>query len=324
MNISDIRGFNYQPSYAYTGADIWRRFDSSAFERELGWGKKHFPGINGVRIWLAWEVFALGSDEEKEAFVKNVDTAFSIAVNLELLVMPVLFNRWHAGLPDWGGIYLDHFLPDSGWAGGSFDHQWRDYIKTLMHHFSEDNRIFSWDLCNEPFSYNFNDNTPGLTSEIEQYEYRWLKAVYELCKTEGACAPIGVGFWKWEHLKAYPELNDILNFHNYWLGDDSDVDNWLRKLDACVELREKTGKPLISTECCWGHVDDQERVRILEKHLSALNERNIGWLMYGLQHSLIADLHRPEYGPVSSPGTLHCVEIDGSLRPGHEAINKYV
>lgn len=43
MEIQEIRGFNYQPSYAHTGADIWRRFDAAVFDRELGWGKKHFP-----------------------------------------------------------------------------------------------------------------------------------------------------------------------------------------------------------------------------------------------------------------------------------------
>ncbi len=323
MNISAIRGFNYQPSYAHTGADIWRRFDAAVFEQELGWGKQHFPAMNGVRIWLAWEVFALGSDQEKAAFIKNVDAAFAIAASLDLQVMPVLFNRWHAGSPDWGGIYLDHLLPNAGWASLGFDSQWRDYIKTLMQHFSNDSRVFSWDLCNEPFSYNFEDKTSSLIKEIEHYEYQWLKEVYALCKTEGAVAPLGVGFWESDHLVQYSDLCDILNFHSYWLGDEKSFDRWLKKLDRCTAIREQTGQALIITECCWGHIDDQGREHILEKSLNALNERNIAWLIYGLHHSLVADLHRPEYGAVTKPGMLHCVEADGSLRPGHDVIKKF-
>ena len=42
IDIQKIRGFNYAPGYAYTGADIWRSFDRATFERELGWGSKHF------------------------------------------------------------------------------------------------------------------------------------------------------------------------------------------------------------------------------------------------------------------------------------------
>ena len=100
LKIEQVRGFNYQPSYAYTGADIWRRFDAAAIDRELGWGTRHFPGMNAVRLWLAWEVFGLGSDAEREAFLAHVDTAFGIAARHGLAVMPVLFNRWHAGSPD--------------------------------------------------------------------------------------------------------------------------------------------------------------------------------------------------------------------------------
>jgi len=54
--IEQTRGFNYSPGYAFTGADTWRRFDAATVERELGWGKQQYPKMNGLRIWLAWDL----------------------------------------------------------------------------------------------------------------------------------------------------------------------------------------------------------------------------------------------------------------------------
>ena len=323
VDVQSIRGFNYQPGYAYTGADIWRRFDAEALERELVRGKKHFPKMNGLRLWLAWEVYGLGSGAQREAFLDDLDTALGIAERNGLVVMPVLFNRWHAGAPDWGGVYLDHFLPNAGWARWGFE-SWKEYVAALMNRFGDDPRVFGWDLCNEPFSYTGREDEPNPQFDLPRHEAAWLEAVYDECKEQGAEAPLSVGFaFGAQQLREYEHLSDILNFHYYWRGDPESKDDFLRELDACVDIRERTGKPLISSEACWGSLDNAERLRIIEVHLGALNERDIGWLVYALQHSYVADLHWPEYGKVTDPGTLHCVEPDGSLREGHDVINRF-
>ncbi len=322
MDIQDIRGFNYQPGYAYAGADIWRRFDPDAFRRELGWGKRHFPRMNGVRIWLAWEVFGQGSDQQREQFLDNVETVLAIADGYGLAVMPVLFNRWHAGAPDWGGVYLDHLLPGAGWAGFGFRNRCKEYVTAVMERFGQDERVFAWDLCNEPFSYG---REPDPRWELAGHEEAWLEALYADCKEHAPQAPVSVGLFNGAaHLKRYEHLSDILNFHYYWQGNAETKESFLRELDECVALRERTGKPLISTEACWGSLDDTRRVEIIEFHLGELNRRRIGWLVYALQHSCIADLHWPRYGRVTNPGTLHCVEPDGALREGHGVINRFL
>jgi hypothetical protein len=240
-----------------------------------------------------------------------------------LVVMPVLFNRWHAGTPDWGGVYLDHFLPRAGWAGEGFEGRWKDYVAALLSRFGRDPRVFAWDLCNEPFSYTFGA-TPNPQFTLAYHEVAWLAAVYAHCKDNGAAAPISVGVCRGaEELDRYEYLNDILNFHYYWRGEAGTLDEFRRQLDGCVEIRERTGKPLISTEACWGSVDNAKRVEIIERHLGELNQREIGWLVYALHHSYVADLHWPEFGQVTGPGTLHCIEPDGSLRPGHDVINRF-
>jgi hypothetical protein len=323
-DIQKIKGFNYAPGYAYTGADIWRCFDTDTFRRELGWGKKHFPRMSGIRLWLAWEVFGLGSDAEKELFLDNVDRALAIAENLDLVVMLVLFNRWHSGSPDWGGVYLDHLLPKAGWAGQGFKERCREYVREMMKRFGSDERVFTWDLCNEPFTYSHVDK-PDPSWNLEKYETEWLYDVYADAKSEGPKAPLSVGFWRGiDHLREHEEVSDILNFHHYWPGGDADADEWRARLDQCVDLREKTGKPLFCSELGWGSLDDAKRVEILKFNLKELNLRNIGWFIHALAHSRIADLHRPEAGPVRGPGAMHCIEPDGSIRPGHKVINDYL
>jgi hypothetical protein len=41
-----------------------------------------------------------------------------------------------------------------------------------------------------------------------------------------------------------------------------------------------------------------------------------------LHQSLIADAHRPKFGPVGYPSYLGFIEADGALRPGHEVFNE--
>ena len=62
---------------------------------------------------------------------------------------------------------------------------------------------------------------------------------------------------------------------------------------------------------------------MIQYTLAQLKKRGIGWLAYVLHHSLIADAHRLEFGPVGGPGNLAFIEADGSLRPGHEIFNAY-
>ena len=94
-------------------------------------------------------------------------------------------------------------------------------------------------------------------------------------------------------------------------------------LDDYVAFAASVNKPLLATETCWGSTDDAKRVEIVRCTLTQLKQRNIGWLVYLLHHSLIADAHRAEFGPLSAPGNLAFIEADGSLRPGHEVFNEF-
>jgi hypothetical protein len=316
MDYQKIRGFNYQPSYGTTGLELWLNFDEKIIELELGRGKKHFPWMNAIRLWLSWDAFR----RNEKQFAINFETALVIADRHGLKVMPVLFNRWHTKSLDYGGIYIDHFLPGSRIQGaGVFD----AYIEKIVGGHANDARIFSWDLCNEPFFYADEKwETPELLKSVAEAELKWLEKLYFDCKKLKAIAPITVGVTT-SVFEQVVQISDILSFHPYYNPKWSSLNDFEKMLDAYVERAAKHRKPLIATETCWGSYDDQERAGIICFTLAALNERGIGWLAYLLQTSGIADAHGLDEGPVSEAGNLAFILPNGELRPGHHVIHEF-
>ena len=104
MDISQVKGFNYQPSYGSSGIELWLKFDAQIIDREIGLGKQYFPAMNAIRLWLSWDAYK----RNPQRFGENFSTALGIAEKYSLRVMPVLFNRWHDSALDSGGIYIDH------------------------------------------------------------------------------------------------------------------------------------------------------------------------------------------------------------------------
>ena len=72
----------------------------------------------------------------------------------------------------------------------------------------------------------------------------------------------------------------------------------------------------------WDAVDDDKRVDVVRYTWGQMRQRDIGFIVHAPQHSLVADLHNPGYGPVGFPQVLHFVNLDGSFRKEHEAFNE--
>ena len=314
---SQVRGFNYQPSYGSSGFELWQKFDAQVIETELGRGKRYFPNINALRWWQSWDSFV----RDPKRYADNFETTLRIADKFGLAVMPVLFNRWHNTTLDYGGIYVDHFLPRISWvyAPNLFD----AYMETIVGGHKDDPRIMAWDLCNEPYSYSMpREKMPG---GIFEAETAWLKGLFDQCKRLGAKAPITVGIHPGVPLELVNPISDVLSIHPYWIHSAKNPEKaaYEKKLDDDAAFAKRVKKPLVATECCWGSLDDAVRAESIRYTLEQLKKRNIGWLVYLLHHSLIADAHGPGYGPVGSPENLSFIQPDGSLRPGHEVFNDF-
>jgi hypothetical protein len=320
---SKIVGFNYQPSYGSNGFELWQKFDARTIAVELARGKKYFPRINALRWWQSWSSF----NRDPKRYARDFATTLDLAAAIGCKVMPVMFNRWHDPVLDYGGIYMDHFFPSDryGWVRkpGMFD----AFFETIVGGHAKDERILAWDLCNEPFAY---IQRPAEIPEIVQAEFEWLRAMHDLCKRLGAMAPVTVGIHP-DHGRAGIEqiapICDVLCVHPYWIPKKDQPDggkaDYERRVDDYVAFALQVGKPLVCSETCWGELDDAKRVEIVRYTLTQLKQRNIGTLVYLLHHSLIADAHRPEFGHVGVPGNLAFIEADGSLRPGHEVFNEF-
>ena len=106
---AEVRGFNYHPSYSTGAMEDWLLFDEEVWRRELTVGKKFFPGMNTIRIWLSWNAFCRG----EKKFIDSIRRVMDICRELDLYVIPCLFNRWHDPMVLCDSIFIDHFLPDS-------------------------------------------------------------------------------------------------------------------------------------------------------------------------------------------------------------------
>ena len=79
---SEVKGFNYHPSYSYGSLEDWLLFDESVWRRELTIGKQYLPKMNTIRIWLSWNAFCRG----EKRFIENIQKVIDICKELDLYI----------------------------------------------------------------------------------------------------------------------------------------------------------------------------------------------------------------------------------------------
>ena len=200
---SHINGFNYQPSWGHDGQSVWgEKFDPKKYREELAAGKKHFPKFNAVRIWLSWSAYRANP----ERFLRNFQQAVDICGELDLLVLPVVFNRW-TGRPLWDRVQNTEILAD-------FEPTFGPYLEALVAPHKGDLRILAWDLCNEPYLPGAGDEAAPVSLDVET---AWLTRIRQSVKQHDPAAWICVGTCPAiDHLKRSSHLQDILTPHLYY------------------------------------------------------------------------------------------------------------
>jgi hypothetical protein len=340
MKSSDVFGFNYDGSWGTSGLDVWQHHDHGTMAIEVARGKKAFPQWNTARWWLSHEAY----QRNPERFLANFEAGIALFAEHDILVMPILFNRWRDPVCDFGGVPLDHIVPGlsmwslpadlfadvepSGRSAAPIEVLFASYVDDVVSAHADDQRIYAWDLCNEPLMgpYIHDPESP-----IRAAELQWLEWVYKRTKAAGASQPLTVGNYPdLEALRLTEPISDVLSFHPYWMWNGGDrpqstvtKEGFERYLDDSLALANAAGKGLIANETVWGANDDVKHVEVMRYTLGELRRRGIGFTVHALHHSLIADLHRAEYGPVGWPETLHFIEADGCTRAGHEAFNEF-
>ncbi len=308
-----IRGFNYQPSYASHGIEIWaEHFDFEAIRTELGRGKEHFPGTNTIRLWLSHDAWL----RKPEAVAERLHQVIELGDTYDLKFIPTLFNAWHSW-PAFGGV-TDEMV--GHWGGEErFDIAFRPYIEAVVKPHVKDPRVLLWDLCNEPkVNPHQTQNNPVWVAWLGRARAA-IEALGDRGRiTIGGCGPAS-------SMALLEPLSDVITVHPYFAWNmfcKTEAEFHVRA-DELAALANATGKPMFASETGWGALDDRKRAETLEVELAALADRGFGFTIHLLHHTLVADGHRPEYGPISLAGYMACIEPDGSLRKDHQVINAF-
>lgn len=340
MKTSEVFGFNYDGSWGSSGLDVWTHHDHGLMSVEIARGKDYFPEWNTARWWLSQEAY----QRAPAKFLANFDAGLQLFANSGIKVIPVLFNRWCDPVCDFGGVHLEHLIPwGSPWSQddklfASIDSKDRqvstietmhtNYIESVVGEHAGDERIYSWDLCNEPLMGSYVDDPESL---LHISELRWLTWLAAKVRSLPITQPVTIGIYPLlSAIKVTEPLVDIISFHPYYQWNKSADEQPLadkvffeKFVDDVLAFANAKGKGLVANETVWGARDDAKHVEVIRYTLGVLFERKIGFTAHALHHSLISDLHRDEFGPVGWPECLHFIEADGSLRKGHEAFNEF-
>ena len=310
---AEVRGFNYHPSYSTGAMEDWLLFDERVWREELSEGKRIFPKMNTVRLWLSWNAYC----RMGQGFIDAVRKAVEICRELDIYVIPCLFNRWHDPMVDCDGVYIDHFLPGSSWLL-KFGDPFLDYVDALGKEFGEEEQVLVWDICNEPFAY---DPDFPLRDAVMPHELAWLKRMTARLR-EGVKQPIGVGSTGDESMRTFEGIFDVYLTHMYYRGEDVKI--FEEKVKSFAKEAEEDGCPLISSECCWGSFDDKERAEFIRVTFDTFKKYGVGFVAHALCYSGCADLHDQGDGRATDNiGNLAFRNKDGSLRPYHDIYNNY-
>jgi len=317
---ADVRGFNYQPSHASHGLEIWGTdFVPSLMRKELWIGTHHFPGTNTIRLWLSHDAFLRFPDRVPE----RVEQVLDMGEDYGLEFIVTLFNGWHS-YPDLGGLHPQSLRE---WHDGDlYEEAFEPYVDAILEAVGDHPNVLLWDLCNEPLlSLQNRDGLADLEVDRSLVVYRFLERVYDQVQTHDPTAPTTVGTMMTETgLELFEPISEVLSTHPYYAWNREETPADLRSgLDDAVAFANDVGKPLLATETGWGAAADEKRVEVLDVELSALAERNVGFTAHLLHHTPVADGHGPDHGPFYDAGNMSFVDPDGSLRDGHEIFNEY-
>lgn len=252
-------GANFNPSSSINQLEFWQEdtFDPETIDRELKWSEE--LGMNLHRVYLhnlLWEKDSIG-------FLNRLEIYLNLAQKHKIKTMFVLLDDvWHpVPKPGVQPEPVPH-IHNSGWVQSpgteilgdtTRHHELEPYIKGVMRHFANDNRVLVWDVYNEP------DNVAGQPGRKElEVENKHIYSLILLTKVMGwarevnPSQPLTTGIWKgniahWGTPDSLPALDsymlmnsDVISFHAY----DGEIENVKKKITKL----KKYNRPLFCTE----------------------------------------------------------------------------
>lgn len=222
-------GCNYIPSTAINQLEMWQAnsFDEAVNDRELGWAAG--LGFNTVRVYLHDLLWA----QDANGFLGRIDRFLAIAWRHGIRPMFVLFDGVWDPHPKPGQQPAPRpHLHNSGWVqspgaeilGDAARHgEMAGYIRGVIGHFRDDERVLAWDIFNEPDNPNPAYGKQELPDKAEK-ALALLRMSYSWAREAGPSQPITSGVWRpeWVFSGALSEMDrfqltesDVVSFHLY-------------------------------------------------------------------------------------------------------------
>ena len=236
-NYGWLRGCDFIPSTAINQLEMWQAetFDSATIDLELGYAQS--IGMNIMRVFLhhvAWQIDSSG-------FKNRMNTYLSIADKHGIKTIFVFFDdcwnpTYHAGTQPAPkiGIHNSGWIRDPGqllYDSPAVVNLLEAYVKDILITFAHDNRIFMWDLYNEPGNSDYGNKSLPLLQNI----FTWARTI-----NPDQPLTAGVSNGKLTDLNTYQLANsDVTSYHDY-----NPVDVHRKTIDTL----KKYGRPLICTE----------------------------------------------------------------------------
>ena len=275
-------GCNFSPSTAINQLEMWQAesFDPNTIDRELGWARD--LGFNSIRVYLhdlLWK-------QDAEGFLARMDTFLDVANKHGIGVMFVLLDACWDPFPELGTQRDPKpHLHNSGWVQSPGKallsdptryEELKPYIQGVLTYFREDQRIYAWDLFNEPDNRNDPAYVEHEPDNKEALAFGLLKKAFAWAREVHPTQPLTAGVWKgdWSSNDTLSELDrymleqsDIISFHSYANLEET------RKR---VEQLKRYNRPMLCTEYMARPVDST-----FESILPYFKAQNVGAYNWG-------------------------------------------
>jgi hypothetical protein len=291
-----LRGFNMIPSWGARIEQAWWDYDGDRFRAEAALSIQ--ANANCIRLWIEFTAWMADPARVQAAFMDAVDGLGE----LDLLVIPCLFNRWHDLRYDYGGTYAEDLYRDLTPR--------LEYAHELVAPLAGDPRILMWDLCNEP-------QVRDLSDPIAGAELAWLARVADTVRRAGVEQPLTIGTHQaGDNMDIYAPLCDVLCCHPYG-QTPAQLDEMLA---VCGAVQRRHAKPMHSNETIPGCLDDGKRADCACWTIARMEDAGYGWMGWGMREGRAVSTRRDRYDDngIDRQGFHAWFTHDGKLRPGLE------
>ena len=255
-------GSNFNPSTSINQLEFWQEdtYDPETIERELEWSAE--LGMNIHRVYLhnlLWDQDSLG-------FMKRIENYLEISETKGIKTLFVLLDDcWHPAPKLGKQPEPMPFVHNSWWVqapgsailgDSSRHHEVKNYIKGVISHFAEDERVIGWDIYNEPGNVaptQKGHNKFAIKGDKDIYTLSLIRKAFKWAREAKPSQPLTSSIWKtWEKDEDWSKLDnlsdlsrfivsnsDIISFHTY--GD-------IKEMKLRVDQLEIYNRPIMCTE----------------------------------------------------------------------------